>query len=108
MSDSMDIARYDRQLRERKAELDRRLAKIEADLDAPANPDSEERASERENDEVLESLGLSGREELRAIDAALKRIEDGTFGVCVSCGGEISPRRLDTLPFTTVCQHCAR
>lgn len=108
MSDSIDVARYDRQLRERKSELDRRLAKIEADLDATPNPDSEERASERENDEVLESLGLSGREELRAIDAALKRIEDGTYGVCVSCHGEISPRRLDILPFTTLCQHCAR
>ncbi len=108
MTDTIDLPRYERQLRERKAELERRLAKIEADLEATPDPDSEERASERENDEVLESLGLSGREELRAIDAALKRIEDDTYGICVSCHSEISARRLDTLPFTSVCQHCAR
>lgn len=108
MTQAIDLARYKRRLAERKAELDRRLAKIESDLDTTPNPDSEDRASERENDEVLESLGLSGRTELRAIAAAMKRIEDGSYGLCAACGGPIALQRLDTLPFTTVCEHCAR
>ncbi len=108
MSDTIDTDRYRRRLLERKAELERRLAKIEADLDATPAADVEDRASERENDEVLEGLGLSGREELRAIRVAMQRIDDGTYGTCASCKGPILPKRLDTLPFTSLCQTCAR
>lgn len=108
MNETIDIDHYRRQLLNRKIELVRRLARIELDLDSTPNPDSEDRASERENDEVLEELGISGRQELRAIEAAIQRIDDGSYGKCVRCGRPISPKRLDTLPFTSLCQHCAR
>ncbi|MGA9967804.1 MAG: TraR/DksA family transcriptional regulator [Terriglobales bacterium] len=42
---------------------------------------------------------------VRMIDAALARIQQGTYGVCVVCGDDINPRRLDALPWT---QHCLR
>lgn len=90
----------------RKAELTRRLGKIETDLDAPADPDGEERATERENDEVLEGLGLQGQMELKAIDAALKRLADGSYGTCVRCGGEISAERLEAVPHAALCREC--
>jgi RNA polymerase-binding protein DksA len=45
---------------------------------------------------------------LAAIDAALKRIDDGTFGVCRSCGQPIDPERLEALPYTTQCIDCKR
>ena len=82
----------------RRNELTRRLGKIETDLDTTPNPDSEERATERENDEVLEGLGLQGQMELKAIDAALKRVADGTYGTCVRCGTPISAERLEAVP----------
>mgnify|MGYP001088980676 CR=1 FL=1 len=40
--------------------------------------------------------------------AALARIEDGTYGTCVRCGAVISAERLDVLPATPFCRHCAR
>lgn len=45
-------------------------------------------------------------EELDAIDAALARIADGTYGVCEDCGCDIPPARLHANPFTTRCVDC--
>lgn len=90
----------------RRDELTRRLGKIETDLDSTPNPDSEERATERENDEVLEGLGLQGQMELKAIDAALKRLADGTYGTCVRCGNPISAERLEAVPHAALCRDC--
>jgi RNA polymerase-binding transcription factor DksA len=91
----------------RKREIYGRLVKIERDLDQPVNADAPERATERENDEVLEGLGLAGQEEIRAIDAALDRIAAGTYGICAQCGASIVPERLEVLPHTPLCQDCA-
>ena len=45
---------------------------------------------------------------LAAIDSALKRIDDGTFGTCGSCGQPIAIERLEALPYTTQCIDCKR
>ena len=45
---------------------------------------------------------------LAAIDAALKRIEQGAFGTCRSCHQEIAIERLEALPYTTQCIDCKR
>jgi RNA polymerase-binding protein DksA len=45
---------------------------------------------------------------LKAIDAALERIEKGTFGVCQTCGRPINPERLEAVPYTTQCIDCKR
>jgi DnaK suppressor protein len=53
-------------------------------------------------------LRLKEREQklLKKIDEALDRITQGTFGVCESCGGEISFKRLKARPVTTLCIEC--
>ena len=43
---------------------------------------------------------------LRAIEAAIGRIESGTYGICASCEGEISHARLQAVPWTSVCLAC--
>ncbi len=43
---------------------------------------------------------------LRNVRAALCRIEDGSFGVCVHCEEDISPKRLAAVPWTTFCIQC--
>ncbi len=43
---------------------------------------------------------------LADVDAALKRIENGTYGECISCGVPIAEERLDALPFTALCIDC--
>ena len=95
------------QLETRLADLRSRLTSIEDELDTPAPKDDEDRATEREDDEVLERVGSSGLKEIRMIEAALKRIEEDTFGACQRCGDEISEERLDLLPFTPFCRTCA-
>ena len=69
--------------------------------------DWSEQASERENDEVLESLGNSSEQDLEMIKFALKRIDDGVYFYCAECGDEIPEARLELLPFTAYCVDCA-
>ena len=45
---------------------------------------------------------------ITAIDAALQRIEEGTFGKCVNCGKDIGEERLAALPWATLCIDCRR
>jgi DnaK suppressor protein len=66
-----------------------------------------EQAVERENDEVLESLGNNAQQELAMINTALKRIESAEYFYCQTCGEEISPARLEVLPFNSLCIDCA-
>lgn len=95
------------QLLNRLAELDERLHDIEAELDTHQSKDWEEMATEREDEEVLEGLGVQGQEEIVRIRAALGRIRQGEYGACALCGDEISEARLDVLPDTPFCKECA-
>jgi DnaK suppressor protein len=54
------------------------------------------------------TLRLRGREQklLKKIDEAIARIEGGTYGVCESCGEQISAKRLEARPVTTLCIEC--
>jgi RNA polymerase-binding transcription factor DksA len=104
---TVDVQKYKKQLRDRLRELNERLEGIEEDLDEPADPDVEERATEREGDEVLEELGNTGMAEIKMIQSALARIKDGVFGLCVTCGEPISKERLEVLPHAPRCKNCA-
>ena len=94
-------------LLKRRAELDEKLHEIDDELESHNARDWEELAVQRETDEVLEGMGLSGMAEIKAIDAALERIEGGSYGFCVKCGEEISQERLDVLPYAPLCRTCA-
>lgn len=103
----IDTAKFENILRERRSYLEGKLRKYEASLEQQKSADFEERATETENDEVIEDLGNAGLAEIRMIDAALKRIEDGTYGTCPTCGNQISVERLEALPHTPLCRFCA-
>lgn len=45
-------------------------------------------------------------QEVRDIDAALRRIEDGGFGICIDCGVTIEPRRIAAYPTAKRCLPC--
>lgn len=90
--------------------LDDRLAKITDDIkhvDEPISQDFAEQAVETENDQVLDSLGNSARDEIEKIKLAISRIDGGTFGICLSCGQPIKKERLQAIPFSSQCIHCA-
>lgn len=88
--------------------LKQRMGGIAAELQSHDTRDWEELATEREGDEVLEGMGLEAQAELRAISAALTRIETGDYGACQVCGQAIDTARLDILPFTPFCKACAK
>lgn len=96
------------QLQARLDDLLARLGRIDAELDSHHAQDWEDLAIEREEDEVLEGMGLSGQQEIRQIKAALLRIETGDYGFCARCGAAIGEERLDVLPQTPFCRGCAR
>ncbi len=104
----IDAAAYEKQLKARLAELEGRLDNVEEELEARPDPDWDDNATAHEQDEVLEDLGVLGQHEIRAIKAALDRVKNGTYGKCVKCGDEISKARLDLIPYTPFCKHCAR
>jgi RNA polymerase-binding transcription factor len=60
---------------------------------------------DREIDYTLEE---NSEHVLSAIDDALKRIDDGAFGVCTNCGTPIAEERLAALPWATTCIDCKR
>jgi RNA polymerase-binding transcription factor DksA len=69
--------------------------------------DWEERATEIENDEVLEGLDAMNLAEARAIREALRRIDRGTYGSCSICRQSIAATRLAANPITVTCAGCA-
>ncbi|WP_203300510.1 TraR/DksA family transcriptional regulator [Marinobacter sediminum] len=93
-----------------RADLKARLSRFEAHQhreDGALDKDFEEQATQTQNDEVVDSLETETREELVQIERALERIEHGLGDECASCGEPIDPRRLQVLPYTTVCVDCA-
>jgi len=48
------------------------------------------------------------RIELGRVDAALRRLDDGTYGTCASCGNPIGAERLEAIPWAPNCIDCAR
>ena len=104
----MDTEKYRAILLDLKAEVSSRIDAIDRDIRHEGmSADWSEQASERENDEVLESLGNSSEQELAMIKHALMRIDDGSYTRCEECGNDIPDARLDLLPFTAHCVDCA-
>jgi RNA polymerase-binding transcription factor len=55
----------------------------------------------------MEALSGSLTDKLREIDEALVKLEDGTYGRCQECGGEIGEPRLEAMPAAVLCITCA-
>ena len=58
--------------------------------------------------EIAETLENNEESVLAAIDAALRRIDEGTYGVCQRCERQIAPERLEALPYAELCIDCKR
>jgi RNA polymerase-binding transcription factor DksA len=92
------------------AELEQRFHKITDNIthaNEPLSHDFEEQATELENSEVVDFLGNFTRDEIAQVRQAIKRIDEGDYGMCVECGEPVNPERLKILPFIGTCIHCA-
>jgi len=97
-------------LEQRRSELQERRERIERHTrhrDEPLPPDFAEQAVELENGETLVALDREVNAELREIERALRRIQDGSYGECTACGETIDAGRLRVLPTASLCIDCA-
>jgi DnaK suppressor protein len=98
-------------LEERRLELVREVhAKIR---DARAENTHEHNVldeGETSDADIQEEIGFAliqlKSETLDRINTALRRISEGTYGICFECGEEIAERRLKALPFAVRCKDC--
>ena len=65
-----------------------------------------DQASSERDRELELILNEMDREKLLDIEDAIERIEEGSYGICEECDGDIAHRRLEVMPFTTVCVQC--
>jgi DnaK suppressor protein len=86
---------------------ERAQGELEALRGAERDPEFEEGAQNEHEQYTLTLLGEAQRKQVAMIDAALARIAQGEYGICVDCGTEIDPKRLQVLPFALLCTDCA-
>lgn len=87
--------------------LTKRINAIKQDFSNGRSADFSEQAVEQENEEVLVQLKADAEHELRLVNIALERLNQGTYGECQHCGEDIAIARLDALPYTEHCIKCA-
>lgn len=73
------------------------------DLSIGAGDHLADSATETFMRELDDGLGENADHVLAEIEAALRRIDDGTFGICSVCGGSIGLERLEAVPYATLC-----
>ena len=95
------------ELKQRLSDLQARLVSIKKDVTQAHSVDAADQAQERENDEVVDAIGNETAHSIRVIQSALNRIDNGTYGVCESCGEVIAEMRLQIVPETMQCVDCA-
>jgi len=82
-------------------ELSESLSEISDYDDHPADIATE--TFEREKDRALRE---NARETIERVEAALQKMENGTYGLCDICGQPIPAGRLDAVPYATLCVKC--
>lgn len=73
---------------------------------AEPEPDTMDQATSGYEKESLLQRSNQEQQLLRAVESALGRIRDGSFGQCVSCHNEIDRKRLEAVPWTQYCIQC--
>ncbi len=117
MSTAIDTEHFKRRLLDERQRAQEALAYLHDENEGQLEDDREEIQSDnhpgdmatstfdRELDYTLEE---NVERALGEIDAALKRIEDGTYGICVNRGEQIPVERLEAIPWATLCIDCKR
>jgi RNA polymerase-binding protein DksA len=116
---SIDTERFRATLLEERVRVERAIANLRDDHPGIADDEVEEVPGPSDNHlaetagatldrEIDFTLEENSGQVLLEIDAALTRIDDGTYGTCSRCGKEIAPERLEAYPWAALCIDCAR
>jgi len=93
-------------LREELLSLVRKTTENEKEYPTSEVGDTIDQAADSSARELLFQLNDSEKQRLEDIDAALQKIEQGGFGICEKCGGEIDTKRLKAMPYARFCIKC--
>lgn len=63
---------------------------------------------EESDKKIMNTMLTQGSKQLELIEAALRRIEKGTYGLCLQCGKRIPQERLEAIPASVLCIECKR
>jgi RNA polymerase-binding protein DksA len=116
---SIDVDRFRVTLLEERTRVEKAISGLHASHPGSIDDEVEEISGSSDNHigdtatatldrEIDYTLGENSEQVLSEIEAALKRIENGTYGTCVKCGREIAPERLDAYPWASLCIDDAR
>jgi RNA polymerase-binding protein DksA len=119
VSTSIDIDHFRALLLEERQRVQSAIAHLRADHPGSLDDEVEEVAASADshlgeaaaatlNREIDYTLGENSEQILSEIDAALKRIDDGTYGTCTACGKPIGIERLEAYPWASLCIDDAR
>lgn len=110
--DEIDLDAVEQVLRERAAALDLRLTGMAAPPERGSGISFGKRVGDGTTEAVrrLTEVGVGGALETKQLRVlrALEKLEDGTYGICDSCGAPIAPARLRFAPESVLCISCAR
>jgi DnaK suppressor protein len=107
--DTDKLKYYEKKLLERRAALTGIVERTEnygREADTDLTQDPADKASNAYTKELLFSQSTNDRFVLTLIEEALQRIEDDTYGLCVHCGKEVQPKRLEAVPWARHCITC--
>src|SRR6185312_15851741 len=116
-SSSIDIGHFQQLLEEKRATILAREKEIRRQALEELAPDQvgeisgarlhqADLGSDEQEIDILGTLSEQNIRSLREIDDALERIDNGTYGQCLSCAGPIGIRRLEIMPEKPLCQLC--
>jgi RNA polymerase-binding protein DksA len=116
---SIDTERFRVALLEERARVERAIANLRDDHPGSVDEEVEEIAGSSDNHlaetatatldrEIDFTLEENSGKVIADIDAALKRIDEGTYGTCVNCGKPIAEARLEAYPWASLCIDDAR
>jgi len=74
--------------------------------DEVGTPDLADKAANSYTKEFLFHQSTTERSVLQLIEEALRRIQEGSYGECLECGGSMQPKRLDAVPWARHCVPC--
>ncbi len=106
---SKDLKRFKKMLEESKKALlmnARKTLMEESNFDTDDLPDEIDLASSEYSQSMIFRLRDREKFLLKKIERALQRMDAGTFGICERCEDEISAKRLEARPVTTLCIRC--
>lgn len=106
---SKKLATYKKNLLDKKRDLLRRISAAKEsgeNAGEVVHGDYIDQANFTQDREISYVLSDRDRQELKAIEGALDRIAEGTYGICEKCGEDVDSRRLEVLPYARFCLSC--